>query len=63
MPSSKASNSASKAFDRELAELTGDFVEPKGRFPLARTGAAVADAGAVELKRLYLRPADGGAGR
>ena len=59
-----------QGFDRELAGLPGDYAEPKGCLLLARTGGAAAGVvalrpsgvGAVELKRLYVRPADRGTG-
>ncbi|HXC44815.1 MAG TPA: GNAT family N-acetyltransferase [Candidatus Dormibacteraeota bacterium] len=51
-------------FDRELAELPGDYVPPAGRLLLAefegQLAACVAlhqlDSGICEMKRLYLRP-------
>jgi putative acetyltransferase len=51
-------------FDKELAELPGDYSPPEGRLLLAefegRLAACVAlhklDSGICEMKRLYLRP-------
>lgn len=51
-------------FDKELAELPGDYVPPSGRLLLAEfeghLAACVAlhklDSGICEMKRLYLRP-------
>jgi GNAT superfamily N-acetyltransferase len=51
-------------FDKELAELPGDYAPPEGRLLLAeyegQLAACVAlhklDAGVCEMKRLYLRP-------
>src|ERR1700726_4634412 len=51
-------------FDKELAELPGDYAQPEGRLLLAEydgeLGACVAvhklEPGICEMKRLYLRP-------
>jgi ribosomal protein S18 acetylase RimI-like enzyme len=59
-----------QGFDRELAGLPGDYAEPEGSLLLARAGGAAAGvvalkplgSGAVELKRLYVRPDDRGGG-
>jgi putative acetyltransferase len=51
-------------FDKELAELPGDYAPPKGRLLLAECEGQLAacialhklDPGTCEMKRLYLRP-------
>jgi len=53
-----------QAFDKELAELPGDYAPPEGRLLLANVGGAVAgcvalhkiDGDTCEMKRLYVRP-------
>jgi ribosomal protein S18 acetylase RimI-like enzyme len=57
-------------FNRELAELPGDYTPPQGRLFLARCGTESAgcvalhrlDAGICEIKRLYVRPQFRGTG-
>jgi ribosomal protein S18 acetylase RimI-like enzyme len=61
-------------FDRELAELPGDYAPPRGCLLLADGGAAVIGcvalrslaahdgASIAEIKRLYVRPAGRGSG-
>jgi GNAT superfamily N-acetyltransferase len=59
-----------QGFDRELAELPGDYVSPQGCLLVARDDgdpvACVAlrrlDAGSCEMKRLYVRPSHRGLG-
>jgi GNAT superfamily N-acetyltransferase len=59
-----------QGFDRELAELPGDYTPPGGRLLIARDdGAAVAcvalrrlDAATCEMKRLYVQPSHRGLG-
>jgi GNAT superfamily N-acetyltransferase len=53
-----------QGFDRELADLPGDYAPPKGRLLLAEYGGQLAGCVALhrlddeicEMKRLYLRP-------
>jgi len=61
-----------QSFDRELAGLPGDYAPPRGRLLVAeRDGGAptgcvalrpLPDAGACEMKRLYVAPAGRGTG-
>lgn len=59
-----------QGFDREVAELPGDYTRPAGCLLVARDdGAAVAcvglrrlDAATCEMKRLYVRPSHRGLG-
>lgn len=54
-----------QGFDRELAELPGEYVAPRGGLWTAHVGEVLAgcvalrplDAQAAEMKRLYVRPA------
>jgi putative acetyltransferase len=59
-----------QGFDKELAELPGEYAPPGGRLLLALSDGVVAGCGALhklapqicEMKRLYLRPAYRGKG-
>jgi ribosomal protein S18 acetylase RimI-like enzyme len=59
-----------QGFDRELAELPGDYAPPRGMLLLAEVDGAAAGCAALrpfagdvaELKRLYVRPAYRGLG-
>lgn len=59
-----------QGFDREVAELPGDYTPPTGRLLVAREGGATVacvamrklDAATCEMKRLYVRPSHRGLG-
>ena len=59
-----------QGFERELAELPGDYASPDGRLLVAWDGGQAVGCGALrkledavcEMKRLYVRPATRGSG-
>jgi GNAT superfamily N-acetyltransferase len=59
-----------QGFDRELAELPGDYAPPRGALLVARAGDEVVgcvalrplDSTTCEMKRLFIRPSQRGSG-
>jgi GNAT superfamily N-acetyltransferase len=59
-----------QGFDRELAELPGDYAPPRGALLVARAGEEIVgcvalrpiDSTTCEMKRLFIRPSQRGSG-